>query len=294
MNKQEFLKELKQKLSLINENEKDDILMEYGSYIDDKVSSGVSEEDAVAGFGDIDELSKDILDAYKINTDKMDDPVSSRADQTIDKVYQKAESTLNKLGNLSLNDIFHILFDAFILLVLIAFGKFVIVDILCQFILSISIGFLFNSYMIENFLLNIIKLVYFVIGAYFFVKIMIKRIDRYKNNLINVGVMDDVKSTWNSQINSDLPPIPKPLYHERKDVKKTDDVLVKFLLVLGIIPVSCVLIGAGIALVMMVFVSLSYQASSIGLYLMDISVGVGCAVLLMMLFRAWPGVDKNA
>lgn len=54
MNKQEFLKELKQKLSLINENEKDDILMEYGSYIDDKVSSGVSEEDAVAGFGDID------------------------------------------------------------------------------------------------------------------------------------------------------------------------------------------------------------------------------------------------
>jgi len=66
MNKQEFLNQLEKKLDRINETERKDILMEYGTYIDDKMATGVSEEDAVSGFGDVDELAEEILDAYKI------------------------------------------------------------------------------------------------------------------------------------------------------------------------------------------------------------------------------------
>ena len=56
MLKKEFLDILNQKLSLVNDKEKEDILLEYGTYIDDKIASGVSEEEAVAGFGDVDEM----------------------------------------------------------------------------------------------------------------------------------------------------------------------------------------------------------------------------------------------
>ena len=41
---------------------------------------------------------KEILSAYKINTDSMD-PLSSKADKTIDKVYAKLEGMFSKLGN---------------------------------------------------------------------------------------------------------------------------------------------------------------------------------------------------
>ena len=53
MLKKEFLDVLNQKLSLISDKEREDILLEYGTYIDDKIASGVAEEEAVAGFGDV-------------------------------------------------------------------------------------------------------------------------------------------------------------------------------------------------------------------------------------------------
>ena len=133
MLKKEFLDVLTQKLSLISDKEREDILLEYGTYIDDKMAGGVAEEEVVAGFGDVDELVKDILDAYKINTDSMD-PFSNRADKTIDKVYAKVEELFSKLGNFSMNEIFHILFDAIVLVLILLIGKVIVVDILCQFL----------------------------------------------------------------------------------------------------------------------------------------------------------------
>ena len=131
MLKKEFLDILNQKLSLVNDKEREDILLEYGTYIDDKMASGVSEEEAVAGFGDVDELVKEILDAYKINTDSMD-PLSSKADKTIDKVYAKMEELFSRLGNFSMNEIFHIFFDAIVLVFILWIGKVIIVEALCN------------------------------------------------------------------------------------------------------------------------------------------------------------------
>ena len=295
MLKKEFLDVLTQKLSLISDKEREDILLEYGTYIDDKIAGGVAEEEAVAGFGDVDELVKDILDAYKINTDSMD-PFSNRADKTIDKVYAKVEELFSKLGNFSMNEIFHILFDAIVLVLILLIGKVIVVDILCQFLLSMIFSFFVGFYMITDFMLSLCRILYLCLAIYFFVKVMAKRVERYRLHAHNVGVMDDIKDTWNDNIkSSDLPPTPeRPLYHERKPSHLESDVL-KVILVFAMIPVACVLIGSGIGLVVMIYVTIVYATTSTGLYCMDIAFVLGSLAILLMLVRAWPKrVDTNA
>ena len=295
MLKSEFLELLNQKLSLINDKEREDIILEYGTYIDDKIANGVSEEEAVAGFGDVDELAKEILSAYKINTDSMD-PLSSKADKTIDKVYTKVEELFSKLGDFSMNQIFHVIFDAFVLVLILWIGKLIVVDVLCRLILSILFSFFVGYHMITEFMLGLCRLLYLCLAIYFFVKVMSKRIQRYRFNNQNVGVMDDIKETWNDNIKSnDLPPTPdRPLYHERKPHHFESDVL-KVILIFAMIPVACVLIGSGIGLVVMIYVSMMYATTSAGLYCMDIAFVLGSLASLLMLFRAWPKkVDTNA
>lgn len=295
MLKSEFLDFLNQKLSLINDKEKEDIILEYGTYIDDKIASGVSEEEAVAGFGDVDELAKEILSAYKINTDSMD-PLSSKADKTIDKVYAKLEGMFSKLGNFSMNEIFHIIFDAFVLVLILWIGKLIVVDLLCRIVLSMIFSFFAGFYAITDFMLSLCRLLYVCIAIYFFVKVMVKRVERYRLHANHVGVMDDIKETWNDNIKSnDLPPTPdRPLYHERKVHHVESDIL-KVILVFAMIPVSCILIGSGIGFVVMIYVSMMYATTSLGLYYIDIAFVLGSLAILLMLFRAWPKkVDTNA
>lgn len=69
MTKEEFLKKLEQQLHLINDEERADILSEYEQHIEMKINNGLSEEEAIEDFGDMDELVKEILEAYHINTE---------------------------------------------------------------------------------------------------------------------------------------------------------------------------------------------------------------------------------
>ena len=54
MTKEEFINKLKDKLSILNEDEVEDIINEYSEHIDEKIKSGVSEKEATNEFGDID------------------------------------------------------------------------------------------------------------------------------------------------------------------------------------------------------------------------------------------------
>ena len=69
MNKEKFIKELTKKLNILSEEEKNDIILEYEDIIEEKIKHGKTEEEAVKEFGDIDKLTKEILEAYKINPD---------------------------------------------------------------------------------------------------------------------------------------------------------------------------------------------------------------------------------
>jgi len=61
MRKQEFLDQLRIRLSRLSEREIEEHLNFYGEIIDDRVEEGLSEEEAVARIGDVDEIATQIL-----------------------------------------------------------------------------------------------------------------------------------------------------------------------------------------------------------------------------------------
>lgn len=69
MTKNEFLNLLEQRLMVLNDDERADLLSEYEQHIEMKMQSGLSEEEAIADFGDPEELIKELLEAYHLNTD---------------------------------------------------------------------------------------------------------------------------------------------------------------------------------------------------------------------------------
>ena len=66
MNKKSFIKKLKNNLNVLEESEVKDIIEEYSDIIDEKIKDGKTEEEAIKDFGDINELSKEILKVMKI------------------------------------------------------------------------------------------------------------------------------------------------------------------------------------------------------------------------------------
>ena len=69
MSKEKFLERLRKKLSILESSEIDDIINEYDGYIEEKIKKGFTEEEAVKSMGEVDELAKELLSAYKIKTD---------------------------------------------------------------------------------------------------------------------------------------------------------------------------------------------------------------------------------
>ena len=67
MNKKEFLNEMEKRLSMLEAQEREDMLSEYAQHIELKMESGMSEKEAIDDFGDIDSLTAEILEAYHID-----------------------------------------------------------------------------------------------------------------------------------------------------------------------------------------------------------------------------------
>lgn len=66
MNKEKFLTELREYLSILENQEQEDILAEYAQHIDMKMQKGLSEEEAIRDFGSMEELASQILEAYHV------------------------------------------------------------------------------------------------------------------------------------------------------------------------------------------------------------------------------------
>lgn len=65
-NKESFLKELQARISVLEEAEQQDILAEYAQHIDLRAAGGLTEEEAIRDFGDLDQLTAEILSAYHV------------------------------------------------------------------------------------------------------------------------------------------------------------------------------------------------------------------------------------
>ena len=127
MNKNSFISKLKKNLKILDEDEVKDIIDEYSETIDEKIKDGKTEEEAIKDFGNVDELCKEILKAYKINPkytneeSKFDfnDFIKSSADKLSD-FTQGIINEFKKQDNISLEYIFEILIKAVVLLFIFA------------------------------------------------------------------------------------------------------------------------------------------------------------------------------
>ena len=127
MNKNSFINKLKKNLKILDEDEVKDIIDEYSETIDEKIKDGKTEEEAIKDFGNVDELCKEILKAYKINPkytneeSKFDfnDFIKSSADKLSD-FTQSIINEFKKQDNISLEYIFEILIKAVVLLFIFA------------------------------------------------------------------------------------------------------------------------------------------------------------------------------
>lgn len=75
--KEEFLHQLQQGISVLEESEQQDILQEYAQHIQLNMAGGMSEEEAVQEFGDVHQLVSEILEAYHVDPsygEKADSP----------------------------------------------------------------------------------------------------------------------------------------------------------------------------------------------------------------------------
>jgi len=96
MTKKTFLRKLGSKLDILKEEEKKDIINEYEGHIDEKIKQGKTEQEAVADFGNIDDLTDEILDAYKIKKPNKED--NSKIDNFINEFIYTVKDVLKNIG----------------------------------------------------------------------------------------------------------------------------------------------------------------------------------------------------
>lgn len=170
MKKQEFLNKLRKELDVLEDKEIDDIISEYAGYIEEKVSRGLTEEEAVKELGDINEIVNDLLAAYKV---KQKD--NNYINRFINKVSLALDHFLNELSNKSGKDILKITIEI---------GLIILLILLCKipFLLVKDLGwYIFNGLAspISNIFYGIwsfiIELSYFILAVVLFIKIMQRR-----------------------------------------------------------------------------------------------------------------------
>lgn len=107
MDKEAFLTELRVSLHVLNENELTDIIEEYEQHIDLKVQKGLSEEQAIADFGNIKDLINGIMDAYhlrideaaegsRIDSNKSQPDSDSEWESTNERIFETSTERLKK------------------------------------------------------------------------------------------------------------------------------------------------------------------------------------------------------
>lgn len=150
MNKQEFIAELKNKLFCLPYQDIEKSVEYYSEIIDDSVEDGMSEEDAVASLGDIDEIVSQIL---------METPITTLVKEKVKqgRTLQAWEIVLLILGSpiwLSLGiAIFSVAFSLYITVWAVVFSLFVVVLALFVTVLAFfiaSVGLLFTKAFLQS------------------------------------------------------------------------------------------------------------------------------------------------
>ena len=279
MNKQEFLNKLRKKLDVLEESEIDDIISEYEGYIEEKVSRGLTEEEAVKELGDLNEIVSDLLAAYKI---KQKD--NNYLNKFMNKVSLGFDNLLNELSNKSGKDILKFVIEICLIIFLILIFKipFLLIKDLGWNIFSSLASPISNIfYSIWSF---IIELSYFILAIVLFVKIIQKRyFKNFSEKIVNEVDKETVKKKEKIEDNKKREIESKREEGIERTPKKTSFIdmvvsicmfFIKFIVIICLVGVIFYLIGMAFAL-------------GLGIYLLIKGVTYfGIFILLIALFQA--------
>lgn len=279
MKKQEFLNKLRKKIDVLEDKEIEDIISEYEGYIEEKVSRGLSEEEAIKELGDLNEIANDLLAAYKV---KQKD--SNYLKKFINKVSLGFDYILNELSNKSGKDILKFIIEIGLIILLIFIFKipFLLVkDLGWHIFSSLSSPISDIFYGIWSF---IIELSYFILAIVLFIKIIEKRYFKGFSEKIVAELEEEQKE--NKESKKEKKKSKEIKVEEKKEIKEPKKIgIVEMItniciLFLKLIVIMC-LIGVIIYLVGMVF------AIGLGIYLLIKGVTYfGIFILLVALFQA--------
>lgn len=200
MSKDEFIKILDRKLQVINEKERKDIIDEYRTHIEMKMEEGKSEEEAIEDFGNIDELVDEILDAYKINTDRAHSTFDNKINNFMDELFEGFKRFLGSFTTLEVDDVVKLIFEILIILILLA-----ILHIPFRLVSSLGASLLHSigGFGIGTLLATLWRVMtgvaYVVIFVVVLVNLIAKRVKRYRNQskMDKDGtVFDDFKESF--------------------------------------------------------------------------------------------------
>lgn len=280
MNKKEFINELRSKLSILKEEEIDDIVSEYGEHIDEEIKSGKSEEDAICEFGDIDELVSGILDAYKINN-KYYNKTS-----ILDNIFEDTKSVFNKIikiiSNGTTKDIIRLLAYIAITILICYILKlpFYIVE---TFVDKIFIGLPMSVYTIISRCSSILVYALYIMFVFVvFIKVLKEKVINNFDVIVETKKKSSKSKVKESVKNKDIPV---------KENKSAFDVIFdifKFMFKLFagfmLFSVSICLFGFTVMLILSLYIYFKYNFS-IGISIMSIGLIVGSLWLIYILYK---------
>lgn len=279
LKKKEFLNLLKKKLDILENAEVEDILKEYEGYIHEKMEKGVSEEDAIESFGDIDELVEELLRAYKIKVRKESDPIGDFTKKVIDSIT----IIVNDISEKSSKDILKFVLEICILLfviglchipvsMLISLGKDVF------YILSSPINRIF--FMIWKFVL---EFAYLILSILVFARIFDKRYLRQEKQEVS-----QVKKKEKVVIKENLPN--QTVLQEKKFfpigevVIKIMVVFLKFIAICILFATSAYLIGMAVVLGICVYLIIE-GVTYFGIYMVMLALFLLGTIFFHLLFN---------
>ncbi len=261
MNKEEFLKKLRKRLEVLEDSEIEDILSEYEGFIDEKVSKGLTEEQAVKELGNFNEIVDDLLAAYKVKRTSGEENIFNKV---INKISDAIDLFMESLNNKSGKDIVKVLIEIILILFLICLLKipFAMIRDLGSsifFELTFPIGNIFSG--IWAF---IIEISYIIVAVIFFIKTFEKRYFKdITENIVNKREEkpDSSKSAkikkekaTKTEIKKENKTVVEPTNHSFfYYMNEICIYILKFLVLIFLIGIICYLIGISVALGFMIY-----------------------------------------
>ena len=133
MTKKEFVAFLNQRLSVLDQKERQEIIDEYVQHIEIKVENGKTEEEAIKDFGDLNEFVDEILNAYHVNPNRSNSNFIYDFLESLGKFINRLASSILKMDS---NQLIRLAFEVIILVIVLSILKWP-VSLLLRFVFDI-------------------------------------------------------------------------------------------------------------------------------------------------------------